>query len=580
MLGADSVRRTVRWGAIGLVCLVLAPAIGDSWVRNERGGVWSASSIPVHMRLSLGSSWNGSAIDALRAWNNAGSRFQFSWSSSTIGAGCSSDQSHVAVWASTFCGMGYGSKWAFTRWWTRGGATVDADVWFDNTRRDWTRSNFRGVAMHEFGHVIGLGHPDESGERVSAVMNSTVRVDRLQSDDIAGVRGLYGGTVSSGTPDLVVQSLRANSTLSAGQRFTLSATVRNRGNGTAGSTTLRYYYWRSSTSSWVVVGHDSVGSLRAGGNSSESIVLTAPSSTGSHWYTACVAAVSGERNTSNCGSNLSVTVRAGGGGIPDLVVQPLRVSDSTLSPGQRFTLSATVHNQGNGASGSTTLRYYSWRSSTRSWVAVGSDGVGGLRAGGSSLESIVLTAPSSAGSHWYAACVAAVSGERNTSNCSSNREVTVGRSAGGGCVTNLGTLSGLRLLSGSWTGQCRSVHYDNGEYARYYNFSLSRRSSVTIDLTSSTVDTWLALYHGSGTGGSFITFNDDGGTGTDARINRTLGPGTYTIEATTLLGGVTGSFTLWLDLSAAVTAASLPAAAPGDDVGIVAPPKPPLKIGG
>ena len=581
MLGGDRLRRTVRWGAVGMVCLVLAPAAGHSWVRRaDSAAVWRASSIPVHMRLNLGSTWNDLATDALRAWNNAGSRFQFSWStSSTIGVECSrSDGFHAAVWSSTACGRGYGGKWAIEWQWWNGGTIVDSDVLFDNTRRDWTRSNFRGLAMHEFGHSLGLGHPDDAGQRVTAIMNSTVRVSGLQSDDIAGVRALYGAG-SSGTPDLVVQNLGANdTTLTAGQRFTLSATVRNQGNGTSGSTTLRYYHWRSSTRSWVVVGHDSVPGLRAGSSGRESIALTAPSSTGTHYYAACV--VTGQ-NRSSCGSNLRVTVRAAtSGGVPDLVVQsPLRVSDSTLSTGQRFTLFATVRNQGNGTSGSTTLQYYHWRSSTRSWVTVGSDSVGALRAGSSSSETIILTAPSSTGTHYYAACVAAVSGERNTSNCSSNREVTVGRSAGGGCVTNVGTLSGLRLYSGSWTGQCRSVHYSGGEYARYYNFTLSRRSLVTMDLTSSTVDTWLALYHGSGTGGSYITANDDGGTGTDARINRTLGPGTYTIEATTLRGGVSGSFTLWLDLSAGGVADSLPAAAPGD-VGIVAPSKPPLKVGG
>ena len=69
-----------------------------------------------------------------------------------------------------------------------------------------------------------------------------------------------------------------------------------------------------------------------------------------------------------------------------------------------------------------------------------------------------------------------------------------------------------------------------------------------MDLTSPTVDTWLALRNGSGTGTGLIDADDDSGEGTNARISRTLAAGTYTIEATTFSGGETGSFTLSLSV--------------------------------
>ena len=112
----------------------------------------------------------------------------------------------------------------------------------------------------------------------------------------------------------------------------------------------------------------------------------------------------------------------------DLVVQSVSVSDSTLTPGQSFTLSATVRNQGTGQSAATTLRWY--RSSNRTIstrdTEVGTDPVGALGASATSPDSIRLTAPSSEGTWHYGACVAGVSGESDTgNNCSRGVRVTV-----------------------------------------------------------------------------------------------------------------------------------------------------------
>ncbi len=231
-------------------------------------------------------------------------------------------------------------------------------------------------------------------------------------------------------PDLVVGTPSvSDSSPTAGTSFTLSATVRNQGGAASAATTLRYYRSTNSTisSADTQVGTDSVGGLAASGTSAESISLTAPSTAGTYYYGACVDSVSGESNTTNnCSSGVTVTVEAAAG--PDLVVGAPSVSDSSPDAGASFTLSATVRNQGSGSSAATTLRYYRSTNSTISSAdtAVGTDSVGGLSASGTSAESTSLTAPSTAGTYYYGACVDSVSGESNTTNnCSSGVAVTV-----------------------------------------------------------------------------------------------------------------------------------------------------------
>lgn len=73
---------------------------------------------------------------------------------------------------------------------------VESDLIF-NTRYDWDlydgprrqRMDFRRAALHELGHVLGLGHEDSA----SAIMSTRIsNLDRLTADDIAGATQLYG----------------------------------------------------------------------------------------------------------------------------------------------------------------------------------------------------------------------------------------------------------------------------------------------------------------------------------------------------------------------------------------------------
>ena len=113
---------------------------------------------------------------------------------------------------------------------------------------------------------------------------------------------------------------------------------------------------------------------------------------------------------------------------PDLVVDQPTVSKSTLTPGENFTLDVTVENEGTGSAAATTLRYYRSTDATISTsdTEVGTDSVSGLGANGSSAASITLTAPTSAGTYYYGACVEAVADESSSdNNCSTAVGITV-----------------------------------------------------------------------------------------------------------------------------------------------------------
>ena len=211
--------------------------------------------------------------------------------------------------------------------------------------------------------------------------------------------------------------------------------MRNRGEGRSAATKLRYYRSSDSriTTSDSFMGLDLIVALSASGTSAESISLTAPSSAGTYYYGACVDRVPGESDTgNNCSSGVRIVV-GGGTSDPDLVVEYPRSTESSVAPGGAFTFAATVRNVGGGRSGATTLHYYQSPNVTISSgdIEVGTHAVGALSASVTSRESISLTAPSTAGTYYYGACVDRVSGESNTgNNCSSGVRIVV--DGGGG----------------------------------------------------------------------------------------------------------------------------------------------------
>lgn len=161
------------------------------------------------------------------------------------------------------------------------------------------------------------------------------------------------------------------------------------------------------------------------------------SRSGTYYFGACVDAVARESDTdNNCSTAVRVVVRDDGNPPPpDLEVATPAVSDPNPAPATALTLSATVRNTGDGDAAATTLRYYRSSDGTISTsdMPVGTDPVVALPYGGTISKSIPLTAPSTAGTYCYGACVDAVAGESDTANnCSVAVRVVVGDGDGDG----------------------------------------------------------------------------------------------------------------------------------------------------
>ena len=181
------------------------------------GPTWPGPTILMQLQLGSSatladgsSSWNTPAEAALGMWNQYLSRAAFRVvrdSSAPIG---DHNGSNNVAFADDMYGAAFGSRTlAVTLSWSRGGTTMtDADVLFNRAftwnsyrgPRNATATDIRRVALHEFGHVLGLGHPDTQGQTVAAIMNSVISdQEQLTADDVAGVQALYGGSTPSPT---------------------------------------------------------------------------------------------------------------------------------------------------------------------------------------------------------------------------------------------------------------------------------------------------------------------------------------------------------------------------------------------
>jgi hypothetical protein len=179
---------------------------------------------PVSPLIDGSTSWDAVAQQALDIWNAQIGRLRLAGNAGSTASLAQRNSRNNVFFADDAFGREFGDRTlaiTFSSW--SGTRRVEADIVF-NRASNWNSyrgalrfsggravADLRRVALHEFGHALGLDHPDDSGQSVAAIMNAvTSNLDTLATDDIAGVQAMYGARAAvSGGARLTNLSVRS-----------------------------------------------------------------------------------------------------------------------------------------------------------------------------------------------------------------------------------------------------------------------------------------------------------------------------------------------------------------------------------
>jgi hypothetical protein len=228
--------------------------------------------------------------------------------------------------------------------------------------------DFHRVALHEFGHVLGLDHPDQGGQSVVAIMNSRIsNLDTLAADDITGAQSLYGAnTAATAVPAPVITSQPASQAVVAGSSVSFTVGV--------SSPAAVSYQWRKNGAA-------------ISGATSATLTLYGVTTAAAGNYSVVLTNSGG--STTSSSAALTVTSPASA---PTITSQP---ASQTVSPGDRVTFRVS-------ASGTAPLTY-AWQKN-------------GVTVGGATQSSYTLNAVQPADAGTYSVVVSNSAGAAVSSN--------------------------------------------------------------------------------------------------------------------------------------------------------------------
>ncbi|CAN5412812.1 hypothetical protein BH20VER3_BH20VER3_20980 [soil metagenome] len=213
--------------------------LGKAAAFSLASSYWQTPVVPIRVQMGPASivladgstGWNSVVINSLELWNEQMDQMQFSWTTAAPGTAASfGDGVNSVQFSDKVYGDDFGENvLAVTLGDASGNRTIETDVLFNTANRfnsyRGTYAIFNGISyfdlhrisLHEFGHVLGLDHPDEHGQTVDAIMNAHIStLYALQADDVAGGVALYGAPPDAPKPEGNAQILQISTRGSVG----------------------------------------------------------------------------------------------------------------------------------------------------------------------------------------------------------------------------------------------------------------------------------------------------------------------------------------------------------------------------
>jgi hypothetical protein len=221
---------------IGLLAGVFGHSAYASYALE--GAVWQNGTTTFNSFLSNGTLIFSTDISlAIADWNNV-SGFKFVDTGNSADP-CNDNGPNGVAFGTTDCGSSFGQNTLAVTTYTQtarslpvffihAGIVFNSNVAFSSYNGPLrTNPDFRRVALHELGHVLGLDH--ELDPSIPAIMAPNVSgLYQLQPDDIAGVQALYGAP-AAGQTTVVSAVLPASRSVQVNAPATAFATIVNAG---------------------------------------------------------------------------------------------------------------------------------------------------------------------------------------------------------------------------------------------------------------------------------------------------------------------------------------------------------------
>lgn len=177
------------------------------------GPKWESPAATIHVSIpGENGLWNSTMKSAMNDWSQA-TVFDFD-SRDEARDPCSQDLSNGTGWKDTLCGDAWGDTLAVTGIFFNNTTQIiaETDITFNNTQK-WAvysgpirfaqsggvEYDFYRVALHELGHVMGLGHVPQTSD--SIMVPNTNQNNSIRQDDLNGIAALYGEGGNGGNPD-------------------------------------------------------------------------------------------------------------------------------------------------------------------------------------------------------------------------------------------------------------------------------------------------------------------------------------------------------------------------------------------